>query len=150
MREMILIFNFLMFLYFWERERERQTDRVSRGGAEREGETQNSKQAPGSMLSAKRPKRGSNSQTVRSWPEPKSDTQPTEPPRHPYFICFLKFVCLFIYLKREAEREGERIPSRLFTVSTEPDVGLELINYENVAWAKSSRHSTEPPRRPYF
>ena len=29
-----------------------------------------------------------------------------------------------------AEREGERIPSRLHAVSTEPNVGLELMNYE--------------------
>ena len=31
---------------------------------------------------------------------------------------------------RERERERERIPSRLLTVSTEPDVGLELTNCE--------------------
>ena len=29
-----------------------------------------------------------------------------------------------------AEREGERIPSRLCTVSTEPDMGLKLTNHE--------------------
>ena len=29
-----------------------------------------------------------------------------------------------------AERERERMPSRLHTVSTEPDVGLELMNHE--------------------
>ena len=29
-----------------------------------------------------------------------------------------------------AEREGERTPSRLCTVSTEPDAGLELTNHE--------------------
>ena len=31
---------------------------------------------------------------------------------------------------REREREKERIPSRLHTVSTEPDVGLKLTNHE--------------------
>ena len=29
-----------------------------------------------------------------------------------------------------AERERERIPSRLFTVSTEPDMELKLTNHE--------------------
>ena len=29
-----------------------------------------------------------------------------------------------------AEREGERTPSRLLTVSAEPDVGLELMDGE--------------------
>ena len=51
--------------------------------AERERETQTSSQAPGSELSAQSLTRGSNSQAVRSWPEPKSDAQPTEPPRCP-------------------------------------------------------------------
>ena len=71
---------FLMFIHFWETER----DRVWAGeGAERERETQNPKQAPGAERLAQSPMRGSNSQTARSWPEPKSDTQPTQPPRHP-------------------------------------------------------------------
>ena len=30
----------------------------------------------------------------------------------------------------ERERERERIPSRLSTVSTEPNLGLELLNLE--------------------
>ena len=46
-----------MFIYFFERERQC----VSRGGAERDGETQNPKQAPGSELSAQSPIQGSNS-----------------------------------------------------------------------------------------
>ena len=70
-----------MFIYFWQRERER--DRAWAGEVQRERETQNPKQAPGSELSAQSPTRGSNSRTARSWPEPKSDAQPTEPPRRP-------------------------------------------------------------------
>ena len=58
-------------------------DRVWTGQGQRERETQNSKQASGSELSVQSPTRGSNTQTVRSWPEPKSDAQPTEPPRRP-------------------------------------------------------------------
>ena len=42
---------FLTFIYFWE------TESASGEGAEREGETQNPKQSPGSELSAQRPKR---------------------------------------------------------------------------------------------
>ena len=40
---------------------------------ERERDTQNPKQAPGSELSAQNLKWGSNSRTMRSRPEPKSD-----------------------------------------------------------------------------
>ena len=53
-----------MFIYFWETER----DRAQAGDGQGE-ETQNLKQAPGSELSAQSPTQGSNSQTVRSWPE---------------------------------------------------------------------------------
>ena len=35
-------------------------------------------------------------------------------------------------MQREREREGERIPSRFHTASTESDVGLELSNGEIV------------------
>ena len=37
---------------------------------------------------------------------------------------------------RGAEREGERIPSRLCAVSAESDAGLELTNREMVTWTK--------------
>ena len=60
-----------MFVYFFG-ERERQS--TSRGGAERERETQNLKQAPGFELLAQSLMQGLNPRTVRSWPEPKSDT----------------------------------------------------------------------------
>ena len=36
-----------------------------------------------------------------------------------------------------AEREGDRIPSRLHAVSTEPDAGLEFMNHEIMTWAKT-------------
>ena len=71
---------FLTFIHFL---RERETEHEQERGRERE--TQNLKQAPGCALSAQSPTRGSNSQTARSPPEPKSDAQPTEPPRRPYF-----------------------------------------------------------------
>nr|XP_060464193.1 basic salivary proline-rich protein 3-like [Panthera onca] len=59
--------------------------RARAGERQRERETRNPKEAPGSELSAQSPTRGSNSQTVRSGPEPKSDASPTEPPRRPDF-----------------------------------------------------------------
>ena len=54
-----------------------------------------------------------------------------------FTICFFN-VYLFILREKEREREQgrgrhrgrERIPSRLYTVSTEPDVGLTLTNCE--------------------
>ena len=59
--------NFLMFIYFWKRER------VWLGEGQRERETLNLKQALGSELSAQSPMLGVNPWTVRSWPELKSD-----------------------------------------------------------------------------
>ena len=54
-------------MFIFERKRERERDKnVSRGGAERDTDTQNLKQTPGSELSAQSPTRGSNSQTARS------------------------------------------------------------------------------------
>ena len=79
---------FVMFIYFWERERER----VQAGEGQKERKTQNLKPTPGSELSAQSLTQASNSQTVRSWPEPKLDAQPTEPPRSPWekwFLCFI-------------------------------------------------------------
>ena len=79
-------FNKKNLIFLRERERERQS--VSEGGAERDRETQNSKQAPGSELSVQSLTRVSNSRTVRSWTEPKSDAYPTEPPRCPKILFF--------------------------------------------------------------
>ena len=53
---------------------------MSRVGAETEGERESQ---AGSALSAWSPMQGSNPRTVRSWPELKSEAQPTEPPRCP-------------------------------------------------------------------
>ena len=48
------------------------------------------------------------------------------------------FLNVFMYFEREREkvqagerqRERERVPSRLLTVSTEPDMGLQFTNRE--------------------
>ena len=101
-----------MFIYFWERGR----DRAWAGERQRERETQNPKQAPGSELSAQSPMQGSNSQTARSWPEPKLDAQPTEPPRCP-LSGFNEHHCLLSLIK------GKR---RVWGRDTEPSVSSDL------------------------
>ena len=47
-----------------------------------------------------------------------------------------------------AEREGERIPSRLHTVGTALDVGLELRNHEILTGAKIKRWTPNRPSHP--
>ena len=78
--------------------------------------------------------------------------------------CFF-FLSLFIYWEREREREREsasrrgaerrrdRIPSRLHTVSTEPNVGLELTNCEIMTWVEvrcSTNWATQEPLNGQF
>ena len=62
--------------------RGRRKERASRGGAERERETQNPKYTPGSELLAQSPT-GDSKVTNR---EPKWNAQATEPPRRPFFV----------------------------------------------------------------
>ena len=61
------------------------------------------------------------------------------------FVCLFIFLSLFIFegeienMKMSqggAEREGQRIPSRLHAVSAEPDVELKLTNHEIMTGAK--------------
>ena len=59
---------------------------------QRERETQNLKQAPGCELSAQSLMWGSNSWTVRSWSEPKLNTQPTETPMCPWSRILFKII----------------------------------------------------------
>ena len=71
-----------MFIYFWER------DKVWVGEEQRERETQNLKQAAGSELSVQSRMQGSNSWTVRSWPELKLDAYRLSHPRAPSSCTF--------------------------------------------------------------
>ena len=107
---------------------------MSRGGAERERETQGPKQAPGSELSAQRLTQGWNSRTMRSGPEPKlALNQLNHPGASPSLLLFLN-VCLCLREtagagevqreKRTGDRGSEGGSSR------EPDTGLELRNGE--------------------
>ena len=54
----MFLLNFVKFIYLFLRERERESRNW--GGAEREGETQNLKQAPGSELPVQSLTQGSN------------------------------------------------------------------------------------------
>ena len=107
-------FNVYLFLREW----------AWAGEGQREGETQNPKQAPGSELSAQGPMRGLNSQTVRSWPKPKSDAQPTESPRRPYVFLFLKLIYILTtaYIKNA---QTDNFPKLHTLVSPHPDWGTE-------------------------
>ena len=64
------------------------------GEGQRERETQNLKQAPGSELSAQSPTWGLNPQTATSGPEPKRDAQVTEPPRRPNILIHFQKVAI--------------------------------------------------------
>ena len=77
-----LLFFFNVYLFL------RDGKRAQAGEGQREGETQNLKKAPGSELSAQSPMQGSNSQTVGSWPEPKSTLNQLRHPGAPQGVYF--------------------------------------------------------------
>ena len=90
---------FLMFIYFWEREWERERESMSRGRAERDWDTE-SKAGFRFWAVSTEPNVGLEPmrRVVRSWPELKSDTQPTEPPRRSYLKKSLKLLTLYNHL----------------------------------------------------
>ena len=57
--------------------------------------------------------------------------------KYPIFKQHFRVLCVFffnLFLRERERRQGRergrgRVPSRLFTVSTEPDMGLELTNH---------------------
>ena len=58
---------------------------------------------------------------------------------------------VYLLILRERERRRERIPSRLCTVSVEPDVGLEIMEpggHDLSQNQESDTYPTEPPRGP--
>ena len=139
---LIISILFKCFIYFWERKRER----MSREGAEREGDRGSE---AGSLLTAESPMWGSNPRTVRPWPEPKSDAQPTEPPRRPEFIYFLRERQREWVGERQREREGEGGRERESQAGTTPSAWSLMwgSNSQNVrSWRESKprvRHLTD-------
>ena len=121
-----------MFIYFWERERAW----AWAGEGQGERETQNPKQAPGSELSAQSPMQGSNSQTMRSWPEPRSGAQPTEPPGRPYRL--LSTESKLVVARGEVEEGTDEYPM------VYPLNELALSNEkESISDIKSSMHGSQ-------
>ena len=88
-------YPFIFFQFFFQRlfifgtER----DRAWTGEGQRERETQNRKQAPGSEPSAQSPTRGSNSQTARSWPGWSRTLNQLRHPGAPPGVVFLICTC---------------------------------------------------------
>ena len=132
-----------LFILKRERETEHEWGRVR----EREGETQNPKQASGSELSAQSRTQGSNPQ-ITTWAEADWATQAP----HLAKVFFFNFFMFIYFWERErekesmsrggAKREGDtesEAGSRLWAVSTEPDVGLELTNCKIMTWAEVGR-----------
>ena len=122
-------------------------DRTWAVEGQRERETQNQKQAPGSEPSAQSPTRGPNSRTTRSWPGWSRTLNRLRHPGAPERIFFN--IDLF-WRDRErqnmssggAEREGDaelEPGSRLRALGTKPDVGLEPMNHEIMSWAEVRR-----------
>ena len=68
-----------------------------------------------------------------------------------FCFCFLMFIYLFWERERgerQREKERERIPSRLLTVSAEPNTGLKLMNREIITWANIKSWSLNWLRHP--
>ena len=92
-----------MFIHFLR-------DRVRAGQGQRERETKNPKQTPGSELSAQSPTRGSNSRTARSWPEPQSLNR-LRHPGAPTFSLFYTPISSgkILVSKRKSQKAGRGI-----------------------------------------
>ena len=131
------------------------------GEGQRERQTQNPKQVRGSELSAQSPTWGSNLRTAGSCLEPKSDAQPTEPPRcpaqtllvlmSPIYLFFFCHLCFGIIYKKPLPNEildfgynkrrlwGSLGGGKIFTCGRDMTIGNQR--------ADSAR---EPPRWPYL
>ena len=122
------------------------------GQREREGDR---KSEVGSALTAESSIRGSNSRTLRSWPEPKSDAWMTEPPRHPHFPLFKFFIereMTQVNEGKERERETEsheeqreRGRDRDREKRGSPEVGLVLTQSRAWAHPKPGSNSRDHP-----
>ena len=113
----LAIFFFFQRLFIFGTER----DRAWTGEGQREKETQNQKQAPGSEPSAQSLTRGSNSRTARSWPGWSRTLNRLRHPGAPAII-FLMFIYFWERQRQSmsgggAEREGDRIWNRLRALS---------------------------------
>ena len=70
-----------------------------------------------------------------------------------FFVVFFFCVYLFTYERereqmRDRKRGKRRIPSRLCTISAEPNAGLEFMNCEIMTWAKINSQTFNLPSHP--
>ena len=121
---------------------------MSWGGAQREKKTQNLNQAPGCELSTQSSMWGLNPRTMRSWPKPKSDTQPTETPRRPYLDVLGTYCCVTNYSKAQKPKtainycltvsEGQEFRSGLdgtfLMLRSKCQMGLQLPETSTGGW----------------
>ena len=138
---------FFLNIYFWDRERQS----MSRGGSEREGDTESE---AGSRLWAvsTEPDMGlePTDRETMAWAEVRRSTDwATQAPQYVFF-----YLCWFIFEKVcewRRVRERKRIRGRLHAVSIEPDMVLKLMNHELMTWGKvrcSINWATQAPQ--YF
>ena len=104
--------NFKFFFYFLHLfifEKQSETKREQGRGRERRRHRIWSRLRALSKLTAQSLMRGSNPQTVISWPEPKSVAQPIEPPRRPRNIQICKQTFISWRLFQFSQKLGELI-----------------------------------------
>ena len=104
----MILFNFFfqrLFIFGTER------DRAWTGEGQKERETQNWKQAPGSKPSAQSLTRGSNSRTARSWPGRSRTLNRLRHPGAPEIVIFKGMCVSEEGAEREGDTESEASPS---------------------------------------
>ena len=134
-----------MFIYFWQIERQS----MSRGGAEREGDTESE---TGSRLWAVWAWCGAQTHGLQD--HDLSQSQMLNQLSHPGAPMFI----YFWERQRQnasglgAESEGDtesKAGSRFWAVSTEPDTGLELTDCEIMTWAEVRHLTNWATQAPY-
>ena len=152
-------FAYYFFLKVYSFLREKGRAHANKVGAERERKREGGRKSEvGSSLTTHSSMWGSNSRTLRSWPEPKSDTWLTEPPRHPHFTLFKFFIEREMTQvseggereieteshegQTERERKSERRGAHPKRGSCSPKAGLEPTQskaqtHEIITWAEA-------------
>ena len=80
--------------------------------------------------------RGSNSRTVRSWPELKSDAQPTEPPRHTTHCILFTVLRSCALLKLSSSEIALFLVYLQFSISPELVLHCYMTNHHNFSILK--------------
>ena len=126
---------------------------MSGGGAEREGDTESK---AGSRLWAVSTEPDAGLElTARSWPELKLDTQPTEPPRRPFFFFLIEhfsfWICLMFPLDEIEiicpwpEKSPKWCCVPMVSNLEVHDVHLSAMD-DNIVWSYIQSKCLTPPR----